>query len=815
MNIKTDLSGIWDLTSPAIPDKTIPVQMPGDNYSALLAADIIPDPYYGKNELLVQEYRKYKWSFKREFEVTAEMLNKKYIYLEVSMADTFVECFINNKKVFKGQNAFSAYRPEIKKLLKNGTNSIEFIFSPVEAAAEKYAKTLPVKYPMIHVCSVPNMNVVRKVHCHGGWDWGITLMVSGVYDPIILNCTDYARIETAYVSQKHEKNLVHVTAMADIYAEKSEKVSVIFKFNGETCEVTASLKAGKNTVKTDFTVKNPRLWWPAGYGDPELYELEVSTPDSSIKKNIGLRDIQLVTEKDADGISFSFKVNGIDIFAKGANWIPCDAMPLLQTPEKYENLLESARLANMNMLRIWGGGQYEKEVFYDICDKKGIMLWHDLMFSCSLYPSADDFIANVMNELDYQIPRLKSHPSIALWCGDNEGLGATGWYGGNRTQWIINFDRLNQAVGKAVAKLDPDRVFWPSSPCGGPGNLNDGWHDDSCGDMHYWTVWQDAQRLEAYYDVRPRFCSEFGYMAFPSFDNVRKFCPEDQLNVSSPVMDLHQKNFRGNTAMVGMFGYYFRMPEKFADMVYLSQVQQAMAIKTAVEYWHSLKPRCMGTLFWQLNDNWRAVSLSSIDYGGKWKQLQYHAKRFFAQISSVMYPDKDGAYLLFAINDLAVKAKTSVILDVFNINGNLVDSIAFKAVLSPGESRCLKKFKNTDFAEYPADETFFLIRTAAETEQGTFSHENTFLCKPYKAFELPDCNIKTKIETAKDYFEITVETDKPAFFVMLDAGDIEGVFDDNSFTLVPGTAKNVKFFTTAKISANELQKIISIKYLNH
>lgn len=811
--MKLDLSGQWQLSSPSMPGRTIPAELPGDNYTALLNAEIIPDPFYAKNELDVQQYRDYKWSFKRDFEISKEMLDKKYIYLEISMADTFVDCFINGKKVFHGKNAFAAYRNEVKRLLKNGRNSIEFIFHPVGAEAAKYAKTLPLDYPMTPNSLIPHMNVVRKTHCHAGWDWGITLMVSGIYDPVILNATDHARIETAYISQKHEKNSVTVSAFADVYAEKAEKVIITFKFNGEIREVKANLKAGKNTVKTVFTVKNPRLWWPSGYGNAELYELEVSTPDSSVVKNVGLRDLQVVNEKDEFGASLIFRVNGVDIFAKGANWIPCDAFPSRQTAGKYEKLLESVRVANMNMVRVWGGGQYEKEVFYEICDRKGIMVWQDLMFSCSLYPSTDDFIENVVNELEYQIPRLKSHPSLAMWCGDNEVIGATGWYDNNRTQWLINHDRLNNALGKAVRRLDPDRVFWPSSPCGGPGNLNDAWHDDSSGDMHYWEVWHGSKSFDAYYNIKPRFCSEFGYQSFPSLETVKKFCPEDQMNVFSSVMDHHQKCSMGNAPMISMFGRYFRMPESFEGFLYLSQLQQALAIKTGVEYWRTLKPRCMGTIYWQLNDNWRVASWSSLEYDGKWKQLQYHAKRFYAPLFGMMYREKDGTYKLFAVSDVNAKLKTSVTLDVVDMAGQTVDSMNFQTTLKAGESCCIKTFKEKDFAKYPAAETFFIIRTNGESEIGNFTHENSFFRRPFKEFNFPECNIDVTVKEVKNSFEITLETNKIAIFTVLDAPGADGVFDDNSFMLQQGRKKIVKFFSGKKISTAELKKLLIVEHL--
>ena len=523
------------------------------------------------------------------------------------------------------------------------------------------------------------------------------------------------------------------------------------------------MKKGKNTVKNDFIVENPRLWYPVGYGSQELYELSVSTPDSEVVKNVGLRDLQVINEKDEFGVSLFFKINGINVFAKGANWIPCDAMPSRQTAEKYEKLLESARLANMNTIRVWGGGQYEREIFYDICDRKGILVWQDLMFSCALYQSDDSFIANVETELEYQIPRLKSHASLAMYCGDNEVFGATGWYDKNRTKWLINHDRLNQALGKMVKRLDPDRYFHPSSPSDGKNIMTDGWHNDSCGDMHYWAVWLGGKSFDGYYDVKPRFCSEFGYQSFPSLENVRKYCPEDQRNIFSSVMEHHQKCASGNTPIIAMCSKYFLMPESFREFLYISQLQQALAIKTAVEYWRTLKPRCMGTLYWQFNDNWQVASWSGLEYDGKWKQLQYHAKRFYASVIGVMYPE-NGTYKLNVVSDLAVKSKVFVTLDIVDMNGRTVDSYNFKTVLDVNESRCIKTFKQKDFAKYSEDEIFFIIRTNADSAVGSFSHENSFFLKPYKDFSFPQCNIKTDIKEVNDAFEITVKTDKPAFF---------------------------------------------------
>lgn len=817
MDSMIDLSGEWRLGTPEWGGKTIPAALPGDNYTALLAAGLIPDPHYGRNENLVQEFRKYEWSFSREFEVSSELLERQYVYLNCEMVDTFATVRINGRRVVSMENMFACARPEVKSLLHPGVNTIELRFKSAELEAKKAAAEMPFPIPMNGCSKVPNLNLIRKVHCHGGWDWGLTLMVTGVYAPLTLTGVDGGRIDAVWTEQKHVKNRVSVTAVAEIFAEKPCRVPVAFRFNGEERSVNAPLNAGRNLVRMKFEVVEPRLWWPNGLGEQALYLLTVSTVRQSVTKEIGLRTIEVVNEPDEFGVSMRFRVNGFDVFCKGANWIPCDAFPSRQTDAAYEDLLESARLAGMNMLRVWGGGQYEKDVFYGLCDRKGLMVWQDMMFSCSLYPSTDGFVANVMDELDFQIRRLKHHASLAIWCGDNEVIGATRWYDKEKyATYLVNYDRLNRELKRKVGELDPERMFWPSSPCGGPNNFNDGWHDDSCGDMHYWEVWHGNRDFSAFYTVRPRFCSEFGYQSFPSLETVQGFCPPDQLNVFSPVMDHHQKCVRGNAPIIGMFGRYFRMPESFADFLYLSQVQQALAIKTGVEFWRTLKPRCMGTVYWQLNDNWPVASWASIEYGGKWKQLHYHAKRFYAPVIAVAYRDPaDGMTRLFVTSDLREKCRAAVAATAYGFDGTPLRRFEFEASLKPGESRCVKTFRPAELAEFNPEESFMELVTTVECADGSaLVHENSFFFEVFKRCGLRRAEVKTEVRAGEGgAFEVTLSTDMPAFFVTLDAPGIPGIFSDNSLTLLPGEPKTLVFTPKRGASIAGFRKALEVNFL--
>ncbi len=802
----------WQMKSDFLQGKSIPAELPGDNYHALLQAGLIPEPYFGKNEKNVQEARKFGYEFYKTFNVPENVLNSDYIYLEAAMVDTFCTCFINGREVFKSCNQFAVQRAEVKSYLKAGDNLIQFKIDAVEPGIAERKKIAP-DYDMIRHTVLQGTNLLRKSMCHGGWDWGISLAICGIYDQIKLIGVNKSRVDALYNKQKHEDNKVYFTAVAEVFAPADAEDEFTFEIDNQTKTVKAALKKGKNKVSCDFVIENPRLWFPNNYGKPELYDLSVSTGKQKITKLAGLRTIELVHEADEIGKSMFFKVNGMRIFGKGADFIPCDAMASGQTEEVYRNLIESAARANMNMIRVWGGGQYEKECFYDLCDRNGILVWQDLMFCCAIYPADDWFVDEVAEELEYQIPRLRSHACIALFCGDNECLGATKWFGKDRDEMNMQrFIKLNKRLTELMAQYDVEQKFWPSSPCGGPGSFVDGWKNDTTGDMHYWEVWLRGKNFNSYYEIKPRFCSEFGFEAFPSYELIKSFCPEDELNLFSRTMSMRQKCPLGNAPIISMFEKLFKLPNSIEGIAYQSQVQQALAIKTGVEFWHANQPRCMGTVFWQLNDNWPTVSWSSIEFGGKWKQLQYHAKRFFAPVSGVLFRENGEDAKLYAVNDRPFSVEIKQIVNVRSlVDGAVLNSETFTFSLDKFTSKEVKNYGYAFENGCDPENVFYEIITENLTENTI--HKNEYFDTAFKDLKLQKAAVIAEVKESDGKFYVEISTDKPALFVNLDTPSIKGNFSDNSFAVVPGENVVVEFTPESECDAETLQKIITIDHL--
>lgn len=807
-----NLAGEWVLTRVKTKEKT-PAQVPGDTHSALLDAGKIPDPYWGDNELSLQWIGREDWIYSRTFYVAKEMMSEKSVFLNCDCLDTITEIKINGKKVGSTENMFVRYRFEVKKFLKLGENTIEILFHSAENAAVAAAKELP--YPVPHgdnIVQSPHRNLIRKVQCHSGWDWGPCLMVAGIYGDIYLGAYSDARIDYAYCDQKHSKGLCEVKVNCEVFSPDGEKTTMKISLGKEELIKTVELKPGQNRISGTVQVKNPELWWPNGHGGQPLYDLCVRVGGSEIKRRIGLRKIELIAEKDKIGLSMIFRVNGVDIFCKGADWIPCDALPQRQTREAVEYLLESSKKANMNMLRVWGGGQYESNSFYELCDEKGIMIWQDFMFACALYPASREFLENVKQEAVHQVKRLRDHACMALWCGNNENIGALNWFKDareNRDRYLVDYDRLNEGVlGNTARELDPDRVFWPSSPCGGPGDYSDTFHKDSCGDMHYWGVWHEGKSFSEFLKIFPRFCSEFGYQSFPSMDMIRSYSPESQFNVTSPIMEHHQRNRGGNSKIIEMFSRNFRLPEGFANFVYLSQVQQGLAIKTAVEHWRRLRPNCMGVIYWQLNDNWPVASWASLNYQGSWKLLHYMARNFYAPAIVSAIQDENGKIEIHLTNDTAKSRKAKVLVQVRDFTGKVTFEENISATLPSGGAKLMRHYELAKLTEKP-DSHFMTLKMEADGE--IFRNEH-FFCA-WKKCELPTADIKLKVKTVKEGFEITLDADRPAFYVSLFAEGICGEFDDNCFTLLPGEKRTVIFKPKSNVTTDAFKKALSVKHL--
>jgi beta-mannosidase len=806
-----NLAGAWKLRARSR-NVQVPAILPGDNHSALLKAGQIADPFWATNELDVQWVGREDWTYEREFKVPSALLREKSIFLSIENIDTIAVIKINGHTVAKTQNAFVRHRVEIKKFLQPGNNSITLDFTSPEKAATAMAGQMPYPIPFSPApIQSPHRNLIRKTQCHSGWDWGICLMVSGVYGGIYVGATSLARIEYVYTEQKHSRGRVDLTVHCEIESPEGGRAPFAIEIAGQKISSMVTLQPGLNRLKKTVGIAEPKLWWPNGFGAQTLYDLTTRVGDDELRKRIGLRTLEAVYREDKDGLSLSFVVNGLPIFAKGANWIPADAMPQRATRAVLDDLLSSAVAAHMNMIRVWGGGTYESDDFYDLCDEKGLMIWQDFMFSCSMYPATPEFLENVREEARHQVKRLRDHASLALWCGNNENVGAMGWYAetkANRDRYLVDYDRLNEGVlGATVRELDPTRLFWPSSPCGGPGDYSDCWHDDTHGDMHSWDVWHAGKSFEHYLTLKPRFCSEFGYQSFPSVENIRTYAAPDQFNVTSPVLEHHQRNVGGNSRITENMTRYFRFPEGFESFVYLSQVQQALAIKVAVEHFRSLRPVCMGAIYWQLNDLWPVCSWSSLEYGGKWKLLHYLAKRSFAPVL-ITAKQIDNVVAIYVLNDRLAPLAATARLRVIDFSGKVLRTIRLSKRLAPGSSTLLKKIPLEDVG-VPASEAFLSMELSAG---GQVSRNDHFFCA-HKKCTLKKPRLGVKVSDAPKGYAVAHTTDAPAFWVRLDAAGTRGEFDDNGFTLLPGRARRLIFTPKEKTTLAEFRKNLAIRHL--
>ncbi|WP_108125679.1 beta-mannosidase [Saccharospirillum mangrovi] len=780
------LDGSWTLHRADQPEQRYPASIPLDVHQILLDAGDIPDPYFRDNEAAVQWVHQHDWVLQTEFDLSEADLAGQAT-LRLAFVDTHASVVINDQPVGEIANFFRRFDLDVRAALKPGRNRLTITLHDNAALAAQRAEQQPFPVPWAAMNNqIPHMNLVRKTQCDAGWDWGLCLLSMGVYAAPELMLHSGRRLDSVRVDQVHEADCVHLDIAIDT-SGPADKTQLI-ELQMTDCEpVQLTIPAGAQGIKTRLTIQQPRLWWPAGYGDQPLYHLSVRLDGQHWQRDIGLRSLHWDLSADDAGNRMAVVVNGVDIFAKGANWIPADAFPARHQPERYEQLLGDAVAANMNMVRVWGGGFYEQDAFYDTCERLGILVWHDLMFACALYPSTKAFIDDIRPEVEYQIRRLQSYACIALWCGDNEVIGAIDWFDvsrNNRDQYLVNYDRLNRVLDDVVAQNDPGRTFWPSSPCNGELDFGDAWHDDHRGDMHFWDVWHEGKSFSAYTEIQPRFCSEFGYQSFPSLELIESITEPADRNVTSPVMEAHQKNLGGNSRIVEMFTRYFRFPVGFDQFLYLSQVQQALAIKTAVEYWRSLRPHCMGTLYWQLNDTWPVASWSSLEYGGRWKQLHYHARRFYQPIQLFWIGDGSQKKLV-AVNDLPQQAALSGRWRLLTLAGQTERSETFDLQLAGGESRVLIELD----ADQP-EQQFAVSAAEARVAGQVFDCEATAYFALWKTLNLPLAQVQATTGSEGDAQWLELSTDGPAHFVTL-SSPAAGHWSDNSLTLLPGEPRRL------------------------
>ena len=623
------LNGPWTLDIPGSAFMAVPADVPGSVYHDLLTAGRIPDPFYRDNETEALKLMEYDFHYSRAFQVDGELLDCGAVLLRCEGLDTLAAVYINGAEAGRADNMHRVWEFDVKDLLREGENTIAVHFaSPTKFIRESYAAD-PADGTADAMEGFPSL---RKAHCMFGWDWGPRLPDAGIWRNISLIGVDTARIRDVLVKQFHEDGRVtleidtHIARLADATAEVRVSVTApdgtVLTGGGETCRID---------------IPDPQLWWPAGYGGQPLYRVEVELISNGTRLDVwsrrtGLRTMTVSRVKSEHGESFSHCVNGVDVFAMGMDYIPEDNLLPRVTPERTRRLLEDARAANVNTIRVWGGGYYPDDYFYDICDELGLLVWQDFMFACAVYNLTEAFEETITAEFVDNIRRLRSHPSLALWCGNNEMeqfAGSGLWIKAMRqkSDYIKMFQYI---IPKVLKKEDPQAFYWPSSPSSGGDFDEPG--DPSRGDVHDWDVWHGLKPFTDYRNYLFSYVSEFGFQSFPCMETIEAFTLPEDRNIFSYIMEKHQRNATANGRIVTYLSQTYLYPATLDKLVYASQLLQAQAMQYGVEHWRRNRGRCMGAVIWQLNDCWPVASWAGIDYFGRWKALQYYARRFFAPV---------------------------------------------------------------------------------------------------------------------------------------------------------------------------------------
>ena len=814
-----NLAGEWVLQQSG-KQEYIKAAVPGCVHTDLLAAGKIPDPYYRDNESGLQWIGEVDWIYRRDFEITPGFLQQEHILLRCEGLDTFARITVNSQKVAETENMFRTYEFDIKKLLITGKNTIEIRFGstiPYIKKREKECHLAAWKGPH----DVEGGNWVRKEPCNYGWDWGPCLVTCGIWRSISLVGFNTARITGVYAGQKHLRNgSVKLEIPVDVSPAVNAVANIEISLDEEVvAEGKVSIQGGGGRVS--LTIEEPQLWWPNGMGAQPLYNVSVSLldkddndQDKAVKK-IGLRTLKLQRKKDRWGETFQFAVNGVPFFAKGANWIPADTFATNITRDDYTDLLHSTADANMNMLRIWGGGIYEPDIFYDLCDELGICIWQDFMFACATYPAFDEeFLANVLAEVADNVKRLRHHPCIAIWCGNNEieqGLVGEEW--DDRQMSWADYSRLfDELIPRVVRENDPERDYWPASPHSPYGDRQN-FNNTQWGDVHLWGVWHGKQPFEWYRTCRHRFISEFGFQSFPEPETVYNYTKPEDRNITSYVVEHHQRSPIGNTTIMTYLLDWFRLPTDFGMTLWLSQILQGMSMKYAIEHWRRNMPRTMGALYWQLNDCWPVASWSSIDYHHRWKALHYMAKRFFAtvMVSSVENTGRNTVEIHIT-SDLLEAGSGELSWQVTDVAGKILLEGKEPVQVLPGKSRRVKTLPlNHPLRKYGSRNIMVWLELAVDNE--VVSRDFVTFTRP-KHFELRDPGIKMKVKRGKTGgVTVTLASSAPALWTWLELPGIEARFSDNFFHLRPGKPVEVAVLTEIPLSIAELQKSLIVHSL--
>jgi beta-mannosidase len=783
----------------------------------LLRNKMIVDPFTGAHEAELQWIGLADWEYRTTLNVDAATLTHEHVELVFDGLDTFATVRLNGQTILTADNMFRRWRVPVKPLLHAGANELTVSFeSPIRLllpATLKRAYQLPGEFDSAfgdEPKGVQTANYIRKAAYHYGWDWGPRYVTEGIWQPVRLETWDAARLDALHVMQSSvSADAASLDVQVRVEASAAEKATVDVAYttsNGEHVsvpETTAQFVPGSNTVHVPVVISHPERWWPVGYGPQNLYQfsakVKVGRKTLSAERATGLRSVRLLREKDQWGKSFGFEVNGVPIFAKGADVIPFDSFPDRVTPEKHRQILESARDANMNMVRLWGGGYYESDDFYDECDRLGLMVWQDFMFGGAIPPDDPDFRANVEQEAIEQVDRLRDHPSLVLWAGNNEV--ETGWEAWPdrmalkenispnerariETGMSLLFDDI---LKRTVAVHNPEVPYWPSTPSSDhdtEANNNDD------GDVHSWNVWSGSAPIEDYLKDTPRFVSEYGFQSMPDMRTIRAFATPEEQTVNSAVLRAHQKfaNGNGNDRLLFYLRRYYGEPKDFPAFVYLSQVMQAEAIELEAEHLRASRPRSMGSLYWQLNDCWPAASWASIDSFGRWKALQFHARRFYNDL--LIAPIRqDGTTNVYAVNDRTTPVQASVHMQVMSFDGRVLSEATTPVAMAPLSSTRVNSLADDTLLK-DADPATTMVVFTMNVDSKAVSRQIVYF-RMARDLKLPQAKVTAQVTQVARGLELTLHADTLARDVWISFGDQDATLADNAFTLLPGETRAI------------------------
>ena len=827
-----ELDSKWEFQSEK-GEPFMPASVPGTVHLDLLENGKIDDPFFRLNEHELQWIDKLDWNYRTTFNINDSQFNYDNIELDFLGLDTYADIFLNDHLIYSSDNMFVGKKIEVKQRIIRGENNLLIKFkSPIDVGIEKY-DNLGYELPdnandLSEIGEVIGNKKVgvfsRKAPYSFGWDWGPRLVTSGIWRSINVNFWSNFKINDLYFKQNIVGDKAFVEANVEVLSliENKNVVAEISVDDKKIFKDFVYLEKGTNKFTIPFTIEDIERWWPNGMGNQKLYDIriKISNENYSIdsSKSIGFRTIELITENDSIGNNFFFKVNGIPTFMKGVNYIPQDVFLPRVKDSDYQKILSAAVDANMNMIRVWGGGVYEDDIFYELCDKYGLLVWQDFMFACAMYPGNDSFLRSVEEEAIYNVKRIRNHASLALWCGNNEVLSAWenwGWKKGiveNQSQEIADtifkaYDQIfHKILPKVIQEYDPATDYWSSSPSSSTGITE----SLTSGDAHYWGVWWGKEPFSTYEEKIPRFMSEFGFQSFPEFSSVEKYTNESDYNIYSDVMKSHQRSSIGNSTIEEYMLRDYNVPDSFEHFLYVSQLLQAEGISLGMEAQRRNRDICMGSLYWQLNDCWPVASWSSIDYYGKWKALHYQTKKSFEE-SILSFHKNNNEIAIYFVTDKLHSEKYKYNFQLRDFSGKIYNSWKGEFHSNPNNSKIIH---NIDLASISIDNEYFNDKFifAYVTLNDIIISEKIKYLTPLKNLKLTQPKFQYEVDIVDNFYEIKLIS-KNLIKNLFIASMLEYNFSDNYFDLIPNKEKVIRInrdnFSSAR-SFEESLRFISL-----